>query len=117
MSVTMARPGMLAAASSKRRTRGCCFMDRSLAFGRDDSSDCKHAAGYHLGPQSAAMLQSLLDAAARQLLQMSARLAQPDAAQHDRADGERLADEMVERHAARQQVAASLERLERDFVF
>src|SRR5258708_6320725 len=74
------------------------------------AADFEHSALNYLGPQAAAVDQALLDTRAGQLLQMPARFAQADAAQNDRADREGMAHEMIERRAARQQVAASLGR-------
>jgi hypothetical protein len=54
------------------------------------------------------MAKALLDAFHRQRFQMAARLAQTNAFEHDLADLEFLADEMIERHAVREEIAPRL---------
>src|SRR5947209_5313812 len=74
----------------------------------------QYASLQDLGAQPAAMTEPVLDALRGQRLKMVARLAQADAAQDHIANLKRLSDEMVQRHAARHQVAAALARLKRD---
>src|SRR5262245_19979464 len=63
------------------------------------------------------MTQSFQYTRTRQPFEMVARLAQADAAQDGGADGELAADQMIERHAACDQVAASLHRQQRNLIF
>jgi hypothetical protein len=72
---------------------------------------------HQLSPQATAMNQAALDALAGQLFKVLARLAQADSAQHDGADAEFALHKVVERDAAREQVAARLGRLQFDLVF
>src|SRR5688572_14511706 len=84
---------------------------------RDAIAHANRAAGENLGPQSAAMDQSLLDALLRKFLEVAARFAEFDAADAHIANGEFSIHKMIESDAARKQVAPRLRRLERDAVF
>src|SRR5262249_49611350 len=82
----------------------------------DDIAGAQDAAAEDLGAQPAAVQQPLLDAGSSELLQVVARRAQPRAARHRVADGDLPAEEVVEGHAARHEVAPGLGGLQRDAV-
>src|ERR1043165_13817 len=71
---------------------------KSIILQFDNGSEFQQSARDYLGSQSATVDESLRDAAQGELLQMAARFTQADAAQYNRADGERSADKMIERH-------------------
>src|SRR5690348_14278435 len=76
--------------------------------GRDLVPDTENAALDDLGPQAAAVLERGAHAGARQPLEVRARRAGLDPAEHDVADPERPADEVMQGHAFGHEVAAAL---------
>src|SRR5437870_4262060 len=96
-------------------------MNRAVRWQLGDGSDhvrrAEHAPAHDLSPQAAAVGQALVHALAREPFEMGARLAQAQPPQDDAADRELAADEVIERYAARDEVAASLARLQRNVAF
>lgn len=100
--------GRIARESRPVRTHSSWQCANSEASGAGDRvAPVDHPAAHDLSAQPAAMDERLADAFAREFFEMAARLAESDAAQHDlMAHLELAADEVVERHAARQDVSA-----------
>src|SRR5207247_11220256 len=85
-----------------------------MIAGFDRVSHADRSLTHDLGPKAAPVDQSALHSCPRQLLEVRARFAKADAAQGDASDLEFAADQMVERNAARDDVAAAVARLEID---
>lgn len=79
-------------------------------------ADAQAAALENLGTQAAAVNQRLLHAIDGEFFQVPAWLAQPDAAQQNRADAKGLAHQVIERHAAGHEVAARFARGQGDLI-
>src|SRR5258705_11374653 len=80
-------------------------------------ADPNDIAGDDLGAQAAAMDQAAQRALATEFFQVGARLAKTRAAQRHGADGELPADQMIQRHAARDDIAPRESRVDFDAVF
>src|SRR5262249_18513075 len=84
---------------------------------RDDRvPDAKHALTENVGAEAGAVRQALYDTGLRQAFEMTAGLGEPDALHSHRTHLKDLPDEIVQRHALRDEVAPGLGRLERDAV-
>lgn len=74
----------------------------------DSVARMQDAALDDLSAQSAAVAEALVDAGNGKRFEMTARLAQADAAQNDVTNAKLLADEVIERHVARDEITAGL---------
>ena len=82
----------------------------------DGVPDADHAASDDVGAEAATVNQACSCSLSRQLLEMSAGLAEPHSAQRHLADREHAPDEMIERDPSRDDVPATVSRTESDVV-